>query len=196
MELVNGGSEYAYYSQAREIYLYPQFVEVGAPSVEQIALLLNGMVGVKFYCDFSSVKQDILDNGYVILTGSRYERNIPISSADKVTEDGKTYYTFTYEVAAKEMDLNIKLSIYDGSGQALSIKNGNAAGNTAFAYSVYDYLKSAEDITDTNHLALRIPLERNSLHASAGRLSAPNGKFLSYTGLRMFLPFSSRRNAL
>lgn len=43
---------------------------------------------------------------------------------------------------------------------------------------------------------LRIPLERNSLHASAGRLSAPNGKFLSYTGLRMFLPFSSRRNAL
>ena len=154
MELVNGGSEYAYYSQAREIYLYPQFVEVGAPSVEQIALLLNGMVGVKFYCDFSSVKQDILNNGYVILTGSRYERNIPISSADKVTEDGKTYYTFTYEVAAKEMDLNIKLSIYDGSGQALSIKNGNAAGNTAFAYSVYDYLKSAEDITDTNHLAL------------------------------------------
>ena len=43
---------------------------------------------------------------------------------------------------------------------------------------------------------MRIPLERNSLHASAGRLSAPNGKFLSYTGLRMFLPFSSRRNAL
>ena len=43
---------------------------------------------------------------------------------------------------------------------------------------------------------VRIPLERNSLHASAGRLSAPNGKFLSYTGLRMFLPFSSRRNAL
>ena len=24
---------------------------------------------------------------------------------------------------------------------------------------------------------VRIPLERNSLHASAGRLSAPNGKF-------------------
>ena len=24
---------------------------------------------------------------------------------------------------------------------------------------------------------LHIPLERNSLHASAGRLSAPNGKF-------------------
>ena len=24
---------------------------------------------------------------------------------------------------------------------------------------------------------MRIPLERNSLHASAGRLSAPNGKF-------------------
>ena len=45
-------------------------------------------------------------------------------------------------------------------------------------------------------ILLRIPLERNSLHASAGRLSAPNGKFLSYTGLRMFLPFSSRRNAL
>ena len=45
-------------------------------------------------------------------------------------------------------------------------------------------------------LLMRIPLERNSLHASAGRLSAPNGKFLSYTGLRMFLPFSSRRNAL
>ena len=26
-------------------------------------------------------------------------------------------------------------------------------------------------------IELRIPLERNSLHASAGRLSAPNGKF-------------------
>ena len=26
-------------------------------------------------------------------------------------------------------------------------------------------------------VTMRIPLERNSLHASAGRLSAPNGKF-------------------
>lgn len=44
---------------------------------------------------------------------------------------------------------------------------------------------------------MHIPLERNSLSASAGRLSAPNGKLtLNYTGLRMFLPFNSRRNAL
>ena len=52
------------------------------------------------------------------------------------------------------------------------------------------------EIVSPGSWLLRIPLERNSLHASAGRLSAPNGKFLSYTGLRMFLPFSSRRNAL
>lgn len=30
---------------------------------------------------------------------------------------------------------------------------------------------------DYGRLELRIPLERNSLHALAGRLSAPNGKF-------------------
>ena len=38
-----------------------------------------------------------------------------------------------------------------------------------------DLLATEENIYTT--LIVRIPLDRNSLHASAGRLSAPNGKF-------------------
>ena len=70
----------------------------------------------------------------------------------------------------------------------LSIINGIVMKNDTFI--------CLGDVGSPEYIKVRIPLERNSLHASAGRLSAPNGKFLSYTGLRMFLPFSSRRNAL
>ena len=38
-------------------------------------------------------------------------------------------------------------------------------------------MKELKELTFPPEAEVRIPLERNSLHASAGRLSAPNGKF-------------------
>ena len=75
------------------------------------------------------------------------------------------------------------------------IINGSVIANPV-SYNMESELGVQTIISESKVIIVRIPLERNSLHASAGRLSAPNGKFLSYTGLRMFLPFSSRRNAL
>lgn len=154
MRLSNAGTEYAYYTQTQKISLYPQFKTSGVPSVEQVALLLGGRVGVNFYCDLSGLKEDVLKNGYVVLSSGHYDKTIPISKAGKETENGTTFYVFNYEVAAKEMSQDINLSVYDGAGQALTLENGNEADVTVFTYSVYEYLNAAENLTDTSHLAL------------------------------------------
>ena len=74
----------------------------------------------------------------------------------------KKYYDDAKENAAFERGVDVVTALILKYGPAIKRK-----------WILRDWIKNIQ----ADCFWMRIPLERNSLHASAGRLSAPNGKF-------------------
>ena len=109
------------------------------------SLSLNGNIGVNFYMELS---EEIAANEstYMLFTlpNGTTER-VSVADATQKDIDGKTYYVFSYEVAAKEMTAEIKARIISGDAQG-----------TEYTYSVKDYadyiLKHPEDFGESAKL--------------------------------------------
>ena len=94
------------------------------------SLSLKGNIGVNFYMDLPT---KVIDNSnaymqFTLPNGST--ENILVSNAEKNTTitEGKIYYVFSCEVAAKEMTADIKVQIISGD-----------SASESFTYTVKDY---------------------------------------------------------
>lgn len=109
------------------------------------SLSLNGNIGVNFYMELSE-EISANESTYMLFTlpDGTTER-VSVADATQKDIDGKTYYVFSYEVAAKEMTAEIKARIISGDAQG-----------TEYTYSVKDYadyiLKHPEDFGESAKL--------------------------------------------
>ena len=77
-------------------------------------LILEGTIGLKFHMLFG---QEVIDdatdeNGaYVKFTVGNTSLNVPVSEAEKVTEDDITYYVFKCPVPVKDMDTTVTAQV-------------------------------------------------------------------------------------
>lgn len=101
------------------------------------SITLDGKVGLNYFMEINDdyAKENTTMNFSVINYDSETKQlnelisqSVPFSDAEKVTVDGKNYYKFTCNLAAKEMTCSVKAQLVNGD------KEG-----TAFYYNVEQY---------------------------------------------------------
>lgn len=125
------------------------------------SLSLEGDIGVNFYMELSDSVVADKDKAYMhfaIPTGNiTTEQNVLVKDAKTVDVNGKTYYVFKCNVAAKEMTSEIKAQIIDG------YKSG-----TEYTYSVKEYADYLlEHIDDNKAYENAAPLVKAMLNYGA-----------------------------
>ena len=121
------------YTAAAEMYGKTYTDARTIPDVTLIgySLSLEGDIGLNFYMDLSDrvIQSDPAYMRFIIpKNGEPATQEINVNNARKVTSDGKTYYVFKCQVAAKEMTAKVKAQIFYGDKESME-----------YAFSVKDY---------------------------------------------------------
>ena len=159
--VVSGTSEYATIPMnSTESFTYKRdTIDVSNNKVLNASLTLEGQIGLNFYAVFP---ESVVNNekAYVLLSGPSGKEKVKISDA---VYDKNNGYKFTYKLAAKQINQEVTVSVYDGdSNTPLTLVNSKdeAAENNTFGYSVMDYIDYVKaNVSDTKLVDLVSSLE-------------------------------------
>ena len=167
--------EHNYDTCSREFFAYLYFLKNGSvPSAELIekafwsasdgaklaghSISLDGKIGVNFYMELSSdVVADTSSHMHFTLPDGS-TKDVNIASARVETVNGKTYYVFQCQVAAKEMASVVKAKFYTADG---------SKSTEEFSYSVKDYSEYVLAHTSVSEYAQAAELVKSMLNYGA-----------------------------
>lgn len=101
-----------------------------------VTLSLTGNIGVNFHMELDDSVINDKDAYMQFILPNGDKPQVMVKNAEKKNDNGKTYYVFSCEVAAKEMSDTITAQIIRGNGESASIK---------FNYSVEEYTNYIEE---------------------------------------------------
>lgn len=110
-----------------------------------VSTTLGGEIGLNFY--LAPTEEQAADTGFkVTLTLGDTTKELALSSAKTRTQGDKTLYQFTFPLRAKQMNQQVEIKAFDGSGQAVALfRPTENKASESFKFSVVDYVKKAID---------------------------------------------------
>lgn len=114
---------------------------------------LGGEIGLNFF--LAPTEEQIADTGFkVTLTLGDTTKELALSSAKTRTQGDKTLYQFTFPLRAKQMNQQVEIKAFDGSGQAVALfRPTENKASESFKFSVVDYVKKSLDNTSLDDTA-------------------------------------------
>ena len=151
VELTENGGKYSFKMPAKEAVISAQFRFIGVAAMHSISL--KGDIGVNFYMELSDevANSDKAFMRFTVPTGDKTVQTvIPVKDARRYDD----YYAFSCNVAAKDMNAQIKAQLFDGEGHQ----------GKEYTYSVKKYADYLLAHTgDNEEYAKAAPLVRSML---------------------------------
>ncbi len=118
-----------------------------------ISAVLEGNIGMNF---FAKLPENLLNSDSAEVHFDHSGKTDIVAVKDGKYDSKNDWYKFTCYVSAKEMNDDIKITVFDGSvQQTLSDTKGKALPNSEYSYSVEKYFnKLSQSVTDQKLLSL------------------------------------------
>lgn len=127
------------------IELKADWEKIDSATVVGSSLTLDGRIGVNFYVSMDNGAED--SGIYARMTGPDGEKTQAVSAS---LVDNNSY-KFTYEVAAKEINDDVTIALYDADNNILSLTLSNGITpvvENVYSYKVEDYIESVKNEPD------------------------------------------------
>ena len=134
--LVNNLSEL----EAAEVIL--EELKNAKPELNFHSVSLKGNIGINYYMDLPEVVLTDADAYMQFAVEGKDPMKVPVADAIEETVEGKTYYVFTCEVPAKEMNDIITAQFFYGDGKSTEAEQYSVA---AYAYEILEDTTGAYD---------------------------------------------------
>ena len=139
------GNDYNFSSPVNSnITLKAKWEKIDSAVVTGSSLTLEGEIGINFYVNLASSAEN--SGIYAKMTGTKGEKVVPVT-AECLGQSGDLY-KFTYKVAAKDVDKDVTLSLYDSENNALTLYKSDGQSvceGNEYSYCVRDYINAVEN---------------------------------------------------